>query len=106
VRLEEVAYSARTVCELFPSVRDVRVTRVWSGLEATTADMVAVIGPSPNAPGVFHQFGFSGHGFQLVPVVGAIIEDLILRGSTTRDISGLQAARLMDAAAAAPKPFH
>ena len=95
VRLEEVAHSARTVCELFPCVGDVRAMRVWAGLEATTADMVPVIGPSPNAPGVYHVFGFSGHGFQLAPITGAIIADLVVRGRTERDISALQAARLM-----------
>jgi sarcosine oxidase subunit beta len=95
VRLEEVAYSARTVCELFPSVKDVRITRVWAGMEAATEDGVPVIGPSPNAPGVYHVYGFTGHGFQLVPVTGAIIADLVVRGRTDRDIGRLQAARLM-----------
>jgi sarcosine oxidase subunit beta len=95
VRLEEVAHSARAVCELFPCVTDVRITRVWAGLEATTADMVPVIGPSPNASGVYHVFGFSGHGFQLVPVTGAIVTDLVVRGRTDRDINALQAERLM-----------
>lgn len=97
VRLEELAHSARTVCELFPALRDVRIARAWAGLEATTADMVPIIGPSPRAPGVVHVFGFSGHGFQLVPVAGAIVADFVLRGRTERDVSGLQAARLMSA---------
>jgi sarcosine oxidase subunit beta len=44
---------------------------------------------------VYHVFGFSGHGFQLVPVTGAIIADLVIRGRTDRDIGRLQAARLM-----------
>ena len=57
--------------------------------------MVPVIGPSPNAPGVYHVFGFSGHGFQLVPVTGAIVMDLVVRGRTDRDINALQAERLM-----------
>jgi len=95
VRLEEVAHSARTVCELFPKVKDLRIVRVWAGLEAATEDGEPIIGASPNAPGVFHVTGFTGHGFQLVPVTGAIIEDLVVRGRTSRDISGLQAARLM-----------
>ena len=75
--------------------RDLRIVRVWAGLEAATEDGEPIIGASPNAPGVFHVTGFTGHGFQLVPVTGAIIEDLVVRGQTSRDISGLQAARLM-----------
>jgi glycine/D-amino acid oxidase-like deaminating enzyme len=51
---------------------------------AKTADLVAVVGPSPNAANVVHAFGFSGHGFQLVPVVGAIVADLVVRGRTDR----------------------
>jgi sarcosine oxidase, subunit beta len=95
VRLEELAHSAHTVCELFPSLAGVRVSRAWAGMEATTADMVPVIGPSPNAPGVVQVFGFSGHGFQLVPVAGAIVADFAIRGRTDRDVARLQAARLM-----------
>ncbi|CAA7626330.1 hypothetical protein MCP1_5340001 [Candidatus Terasakiella magnetica] len=57
--------------------------------------MLPVIGPSPNAPGVLHAFGFSGHGFELVPVVGAALADLALRGHTARAIGNLRAERLM-----------
>ena len=46
-----------------------------------------MIGASPNTPGLFHLFGFSGHGFQLVPVVGAILCDLIVVGGTQRQIA-------------------
>jgi sarcosine oxidase subunit beta len=56
---------------------------------------IPVIGASPNASGCYHAFGFSGHGFQLVPVVGAILTDLIVHGSTHRPIDGLGADRLM-----------
>jgi len=101
VRMEELAHSARAVCALFPCVGEVRITRAWAGLEATTEDMVPVIGPALNAPGVVHVFGFSGHGFQLVPVVGAIVADFVLRGETARDVSRLQVARLMPGTGAA-----
>lgn len=101
VRMEELAHSALAVCELFPCVGEVKITRAWGGLEATTEDMVPVIGPASNAPGVVHVFGFSGHGFQLIPVAGAIVADFVLRGDTTRDVSKLQIARLMPDARAA-----
>lgn len=95
VRMEELAHSAQAVCELFPGVGEIRIQRAWAGLEATTEDMVPVIGPALNAPGVVHVFGFSGHGFQLIPVAGAIVADFVLRGETMRDVSRLQVARLM-----------
>src|SRR5690606_12150493 len=68
-RMRVLAKGARAATDLFPCVGTIRIVRVWAGLEAKTDDMLPVVGPSPNAPGVFHAFGFSGHGFQLVPVV-------------------------------------
>jgi sarcosine oxidase subunit beta len=50
---------------------------------------------------VWHVFGFSGHGFQLVPVVGAAIADLVVRGGTNRPLAAFAAERLMRAKAAA-----
>jgi sarcosine oxidase subunit beta len=97
-RMGVLAKGARAATDLFPAVRDVRIVRVWSGLEAKTEDLLPVVGASPNAPGVFHAFGFSGHGFQLVPVVGAALADLVLRGATARAIQNLDARRLMSIA--------
>lgn len=94
-RMRVLAKGARAATDLFPSVRTIRIIRVWAGLEAKTDDMLPIVGPSPNAPGVFHAFGFSGHGFQLVPVVGATLADLIVRGTTARRIENLSAQRLM-----------
>jgi sarcosine oxidase, subunit beta len=99
VRLGVLAQGARAATELFPCVRDVRIVRVWAGLEAKTADKLPVVGPAVNAPGVFHAFGYSGHGFELVPVVGAALADLIVHGSTRRAIGALSAQRLMFAPA-------
>ena len=45
-------------------------------------DQIPVIGPSTSAPGVWHAFGFSAHGFQLGPIVGRIMADLVIEGDT------------------------
>jgi len=90
-----LAAGARAAAELFPAVAEVNIARVWAGLEAKTRDLLPVIGPSPSAPGIFHVFGFSGHGFQLVPVAGFIIADLVLRGGTNRSIAAFAPERLM-----------
>lgn len=95
VRLGVLSQGARAANDLFPCVRDIRIVRVWAGLEAKTSDMLPVVGPSANAPGVYHAFGYSGHGFQLVPVVGAALADLITRGTTQRAIGALNPERLM-----------
>ena len=95
VRLGVLSKGARAATDIFPCVRNVRIVRVWSGLEAKTNDLLPVIGPSAHAPGVIHAFGYSGHGFQLVPVVGAAVSDLVLTGATRRSISALAIQRLM-----------
>lgn len=95
VRFARLAKGAKDAVTLFPCVDGVRIVRAWAGLEATPSDHLPIVGPSVNGLGVFHAYGFSGHGFALVPVVGAILSDLVIRGGTKRNIAALQASRLM-----------
>ena len=81
-----LALSAQTVWELFPAMRGAEIVRAWAGIEACMADEIPVIGPSSTSPGIFHAFGFSAHGFQLGPVVGAIIGELVASGTTNLPI--------------------
>jgi sarcosine oxidase, subunit beta len=101
VRFAKLAKGALDAVTLFPCVKGVRIVRTWAGLEATPRDHLPIVCASVNGPGVFHAFGFSGHGFALVPVVGAIIADLVTKGETGRQISGLHVGRLMNAPAVA-----
>lgn len=101
VHFAELAKGARAATDLFPSIGPLRIVRTWTGMEAKTPDYLPALGPSPGAAGIFHVFGFSGHGFQLVPVVGAIVSELIVRGTTTRNLEAFTPARLMQQKAAA-----
>lgn len=83
-----------TTLALFPWVADLRLVRAWAGMEAATADLLPVIGPSHRAPGLIHAFGFSGHGFQLVPSVGRVIADLAETGRTRTELSAFDPGRL------------
>ena len=87
-----LAEGARMVCELFPHMRDAVVNRGWAGIEAAMPDELPVIGPSRHA-GAFHAFGFSAHGFELGPIVGAILADLVLEGRTALPIGPLRIDR-------------
>ena len=89
----KLAESARTVAELFPVMREAAVVRAWAGIEARMPDDLPVIGPSRTAEGVFHQFGFSAHGFQLGPGVGALMAELITTGATNMPIEPFSIAR-------------
>ncbi len=88
-----MAESARTVTTLFPHMADARIVRFWAGIEGFTPDHIPVIGPSPSAPGLFHAFGFSAHGFQLSPVVGRILSELILDGRSSLPIEAFRPER-------------
>ncbi|WP_010161945.1 NAD(P)/FAD-dependent oxidoreductase [Sphingomonas sp. PAMC 26617] len=90
-----LAKSAAAAISLFPAVKDLRIVRSWAGLEAKTRDDIAIAGLSPSAPSLMHLFGFSGHGFQLVPALGVATAELLLDGRSTVDLSGLQPGRLM-----------
>jgi sarcosine oxidase subunit beta len=79
---QELGASARMVRDLFPVMRGAVVNRGWAGIEARMPDDIPVIGPSLRAPRLFHQFGFSAHGFELAPVVGHVIADLVTRGAS------------------------
>ena len=78
INFAKLCESSRTVLALFPRMAEVRIVRTWAGLEAFMPDHIPVIGPSSKFPNVYHAFGFSAHGFQLSPVVGRIMSELIL----------------------------
>src|SRR6202142_2166013 len=83
-----LAVSARTVFELFPVMRGATIVRAWAGIEARTKDDLPVLGPSALHKGLFHQFGFSMHGFQLGPGAGAVMTELIVNGGPPTRICG------------------
>ncbi|TGQ53482.1 FAD-binding oxidoreductase [Mesorhizobium sp. M1C.F.Ca.ET.193.01.1.1] len=70
----------RAVARLLPSIAQVAIIRTWSGCEGYVRDMLPVMGRSATTPGLFHAFGFSGHGFQLGPGVGDAMAELITTG--------------------------
>lgn len=92
-KMSVLSKGARATTDLFPELDGVRIVRVWSGLEATTGDLLPIVGPALNAPNFIHAFGFSGHGFQLVPVMGLVVRDLVLEGKTKLPIGELLPTR-------------
>lgn len=93
VRFAALSAGARTAADLFPIVARARITRTWSGIEARTPDEVPVIGESTTVPGLFHSFGYSGHGFQLAPAAGLAMAELMLRGATNLPVAAFTQAR-------------
>ena len=87
--------SAQTVFELFSVMRGASIVRTWAGIEARTADELPIIGPSARHQGLYHQFGFSAHGFQLGPGAGAVVAELIVGGGSQTRIGELAINRFL-----------
>ena len=98
---ERLIVSARTVHDLFPIMRTAVVVRTWAGLEARMPDDIPVIGPSLAAPNLWHAFGFSGHGFQLSPIVGSLLADLMMEGKSPLPLEPFRAGRFNEGPVAA-----
>lgn len=86
---------AETARDLFPIMQQTRVVRCWAGIEGHMKDGIPVIGPSSTEPGIYHAFGFSSHGFQLGPVIGRILAELITEGHSTLPIAPFSIARFV-----------
>ena len=65
-------------------------------------DGLPVLSRSRTTPGLVHGFGFSGHGFQLGPAVGAVLAELALEGRTPTPIDGFDIGRFEGPAAVRP----
>jgi sarcosine oxidase subunit beta len=79
--------SMARVLDIVPALAGAHVIRTWSGLDGQMPDHIPVIGFSATTPNLVHAFGFSGHGFQLGPVVGLIIAELITEGRTASPLA-------------------
>ncbi len=82
INWNKLAVSARSVLALFPQLENARIVRTWAGIESFTPDNLPVIARSSASPHAYHAFGFSAHGFQLSPIIGKIMAQLILDGQT------------------------
>lgn len=80
IDFSELKTMAQTVIDLFPFMKQVPIIRCWPGIIGRMPDNIPVVGPSKNAIDVYHAFGFSGHGFQLGPIIGQILSEIILDG--------------------------
>ncbi|WP_431283423.1 NAD(P)/FAD-dependent oxidoreductase [Humitalea sp. 24SJ18S-53] len=101
VDFRNLANAARVATELFPRMKGVRMVRSWCGIEAMPPDQIPVIGESTTLPGLFHSFGYSGHGFQLAPAAGAAVAELMARGATNMPIAAFTQTRFHTTARAA-----
>ncbi|MBL8702952.1 MAG: FAD-binding oxidoreductase [Alphaproteobacteria bacterium] len=79
---------------LVPEFRAARIAEIWAGLIDLTPDALPVLDAPAAAPqGLVIGMGFSGHGFCLGPVTGAILADLATTGASEFPIAPFGLAR-------------
>ncbi len=78
----KLANGAKNAIDFFPIMKTASINRMWAGLETYMPDNLPVIGPSVTENNAWHAFGFSAHGFQMGPIIGKVIADLIINGKT------------------------
>lgn len=89
--------------KLFPSLRPIRLRRVWAGWIDSLPDALPVLGEAGQAEGFLLATGFSGHGFAMGPIVGRVMSELITEGRTSVDISQLSYDRFREGRIGPPK---
>ncbi len=65
----------------WPPLLEARVKTAWAGLYELTPDSQPLIGPLPDADGLWIAAGFSGHGFMMAPVVGKWLASWMVHGA-------------------------
>ena len=103
---ETMRRGAEIAIDFIPGLAHVPIIRSWTGVDGDTSDGVCVLGASETHPGLFHAFGFNGHGFLLGPAVGAVLTELILNGKTRTEIGGLGIGRFRPPRKKSPAPAH
>ena len=78
----EMAETLRARVPLLPG----RFLRAVACMYTNTPDQHFVVAPHPAHPQVVVACGFSGHGFKFAPVVGEILADLTIDGTTAHPI--------------------
>jgi len=95
LNFEGLATSADTAQRYFPIMANAQIVRCWAGIEGFMPDGIPVIGRG-RADNVFHSLGYSAHGYQMGPVCGKIISELILDGGSSLPIKPFSAGRFSE----------
>jgi sarcosine oxidase subunit beta len=86
----------RNAIALIPRLEGAMLIRSWTGTDGQMPDVLPVLGPSRTTRGLFHAFGFSGHGFMLGPAVGEVLSELVLDGRTDVPLAAFDIGRFAD----------
>jgi sarcosine oxidase subunit beta len=107
----EVLRNAELIAQRFPAMEHGLSMGGYSGVYDNTPDHEPVLGAVPERPGLFVDFGWSGHGFKHAPAVGDVLARVVLEGHAPGwDLQPFRWSRFRDDAllpwAAATDPPH
>ena len=94
VDMPMVERTFRKLVERMPGMSAALFRGGWSGLFTTTPDWHPILDRVDGIDGLYVAVGFSGHGFKLAPMIGAVMSELIAEGrASSVDISQLNMRR-------------
>ncbi len=98
-------HTLEAICELFPSVRRMRMLRNWGGIVDVTPDRSPIIAKTP-VPGLFVNCGWGTGGFKATPGSGHVFAHTIAKAephplAAPFTLDRFRSGRLIDEAAAA-----
>ncbi|MFQ5553415.1 MAG: NAD(P)/FAD-dependent oxidoreductase [Thermoplasmata archaeon] len=80
VGFDFLVHASERLAQRWPSMADAHFVNGWAGVDAATPDLHPIIGSDPRVEGLYHDTGFSGHGYKFSPAVGRGLAELILEG--------------------------
>jgi len=103
--LHIATHTLDAICELFPTVRRLRMLRNWGGIVDVTPDRSPIIGKTP-VPGLFVNCGWGTGGFKATPGSAHVFAHTLATGEPHKinapfSLDRFRTGRLIDEAAAA-----
>jgi glycine/D-amino acid oxidase-like deaminating enzyme len=83
----------RTIMDVLPVFRNMRVISRWGGVIDVTPDALPIISSAPGITNLHLATGFSGHGFGIGPGAGRLAAELVLSVPTCVDPGAFAATR-------------
>ena len=91
---------------VLPVLGSIGLEKIWGGLIDQTPDALPVLDAPKDWPGLVIGAGFSGHGFGIAPISGAILRALALGDDIQFDLTPFRLQRFAMAPAFAPLALH
>ena len=98
VSYDQLIHNLRLAVRVVPGLRPLHVVRSWAGYEGVTPDSLPYLGLLPGHRNIYCAACARG-GFTLGPLMGQLLGELMLSGSTSRPIDIFDPARFAHAGA-------